>query len=134
MQNSLARLHFLLQFLLQFPGVPPLHFLGLHHCYQPFCTFTYQPSCPFVCPFVIFPSSIRPSVLSYIRPSVLSSVLLPSRPPVRSSAASTRIAIYISSHCLITSIVALSSVLIQLLLLYTIPRHLATSAPRDLII
>src|SRR6218665_3330273 len=25
----LARLHFLLQFLLQFPGVPPLHFLGL---------------------------------------------------------------------------------------------------------
>src|SRR6218665_2216515 len=30
----LARLHFLLQFLLQFPGVPPLHFLGLHHCPQ----------------------------------------------------------------------------------------------------
>src|SRR6218665_1161054 len=28
----LARLHFLLQFLLQFPDVPPLHFLGLHHC------------------------------------------------------------------------------------------------------
>src|SRR6218665_617055 len=26
----LARLHFLLQFLLQFPGVPPLYFLGLH--------------------------------------------------------------------------------------------------------
>src|SRR6218665_1710099 len=28
----LARLHFLLQFLLQLPGVPPLHFLELHHC------------------------------------------------------------------------------------------------------
>src|SRR6218665_3648400 len=27
----LATLHFLLQFLLQFPRVPPLHFLGLHH-------------------------------------------------------------------------------------------------------